>query len=60
MFVELLIGQVIFLGDSGVDQLEEIIKVAGPWHQQVAEPDKQTQTTPNSNNFVACLWEGDT
>ncbi len=36
MFAELLLGQPIFPGDSGVDQLVEIIKVLGtPTKEQI-------------------------
>ena len=38
MFAELLLGQPIFPGDSGVDQLVEIIKVLGtPTKEQIRQ-----------------------
>ena len=38
VFAELLLGQPIFLGDSGVDQLVEIIKVLGtPTKEQIRQ-----------------------
>lgn len=38
MLAELLLGQPIFPGDSGVDQLVEIIKVLGtPTREQIRE-----------------------
>ena len=38
MFAELMLGQPIFPGDSGVDQLVEIIKVLGtPTREQIKE-----------------------
>ncbi len=42
MFAELLLGQPIFPGDSGVDQLVEIIKVLGT-------PTKEQSRQMNSN-----------
>ena len=38
VFAELMLGQPIFPGDSGVDQLVEIIKVLGtPTREQIKE-----------------------
>ena len=46
MFAELLLGQPIFPGDSGVDQLVEIIKVLGtPTKEQIR------QMNPNYTEF---------
>ena len=49
MLAELLLGQPIFPGDSGVDQLVEIIKVLGtPTREQIREmnPDYQELKCP--------------
>ena len=46
MLAELLLGQPIFPGDSGVDQLVEIIKVLGtPTREQIRE------MNPNYSEF---------
>ena len=56
VFAELMLGQPIFPGDSGVDQLVEIIKVLGtPTREQIKE--MNPNYTEFSQNCSICFSE---
>ena len=51
--LELMLGQPIFPGDSGVDQLVEIIKVLGtPTREQIKEMNHGQRYTPHHHHHV--------
>jgi glycogen synthase kinase 3 beta len=66
VFAELLLGQPIFPGDSGVDQLVEIIKVLGtPTKEQIRKMNsnytefKFPQIKAHPWNKVGCRGDGE-
>ncbi len=58
---ELMLGQPLFPGESGIDQLVEIIKVLGtPTREQIKTMNPNVRATPAHDKIAADHWHGHT